>query len=58
MEEVRVSKLLAWVGATLLGAFGWWAGARAGMFTAFVLSMVGTGAGLYLGRRLAAHLLE
>jgi hypothetical protein len=58
MEEVRVSKLLAWLGATVLGAVGWWAGARAGMFTAFVLSMVGTGAGLYLGRRLADRLLD
>jgi catechol 2,3-dioxygenase-like lactoylglutathione lyase family enzyme len=58
MEEVRLSKLLAWVGATLLGALGWWAGEREGMFTAFVLSMVGTGVGLYLGRRMAAHLLD
>ena len=52
-----MSKLLAWVGATILGAIGWWAGeALEGMFTAFVLSMVGTGLGLYLGRRMAAHL--
>ena len=29
-----------------------------GVFTAFVLGMVGTGVGLYLGRRLAAHLLD
>jgi hypothetical protein len=58
MEEVRLSKLLAWVGATLVGALGWWAGARAGMFTAFVLSMVGTGVGLYLGRRMAEYLLD
>jgi hypothetical protein len=53
-----LSNLLAWVGATIVGALGWWAGARQGMFTAFVLSMVGTGVGLYLGRRLAAHLLD
>jgi hypothetical protein len=58
MEEVRLSKLLAWVGATLVGALGWWAGAREGVFTAFVLSMVGTGVGLYLGRRVAAYLLD
>jgi catechol 2,3-dioxygenase-like lactoylglutathione lyase family enzyme len=58
MEEVRLSTLLAWVAATLLGALGWWAGALEGMFTAFVLSMVGTGIGLYLGRRMAAHLLD
>jgi hypothetical protein len=57
-EEVRVSTLLAWVAATLLGALGWWAGALEGMFTAFVLSMVGTGVGLYLGRRMAEYLLD
>lgn len=58
MEEFRLSKLLASVGATLLGALGWWVGEREGMFTAFVLSMVGTGVGLYLGRRMAARLLD
>jgi hypothetical protein len=53
-----LSTLLAWVGATLVGALGWWTGAPWGMFTAFVLSTVGTGIGLYVGRRLAAHLLD
>jgi hypothetical protein len=53
-----MSTLLAWVGATIVGALGWWAGARQGMFTAFVLSTVGTGVGVYLGRRLAAYLLD
>jgi hypothetical protein len=53
-----LSTLLAWVAATILGGIGWWAGAMEGVFTAFVLSMVGTGVGLYLGRRLAAHLLD
>ena len=53
-----MSTLLAWGAATLLGAVGWWAGALEGVFTAFVLSMVGTGVGLYLGRRMAAHLLD
>ena len=53
-----MSKLLAWLGATVLGAVGWWAGERQGMFTAFVLSMVGTGVGIYVGRRLADHLLD
>jgi hypothetical protein len=53
-----LSTLLAWVAATLLGALGWWAGALEGMFTAFILSMVGTGVGFYLGRRMAARLLD
>jgi hypothetical protein len=50
-----VNKLLGFVGATLGGYLGWWLGAFAGNATAFVLSMVGTGAGIYLGRRLAQH---
>ena len=35
-----MSKLLGWVGATVGGAIGWWAGARAGMMTAFALSVI------------------
>jgi hypothetical protein len=54
---VSIDAVLGWTGATLGGGVGWWAGARGGMFTAFVCSMVGTGVGLYLGRRLAASLL-
>jgi hypothetical protein len=57
-EVVGMSTLLAWVGATVGGALGWWAGAAQGLFTAFVLSTVGTGVGLYLGRRLADRLLD
>ena len=53
-----MSRLLAWVGATLLGALGWWAGEKMGLFTAFILSIVGTGLGLYVGRRAAARLLD
>jgi len=37
----------------ILGSLGWYAGAAFGTFTAFILSVVGTGAGVYVGRRLA-----
>ena len=50
--------LIGSVGATLGGALGWWLGDHGGFFTAFLLSVVGTGLGLYAGRRLAAELLE
>ncbi len=51
-----MSKLLALVGATLGGAVGWWLGAFIGLMTAFMLSMIGTGLGVYAGRRFAtAH---
>lgn len=51
------SKLFAWLGATLGGGLGWWAGAHVGIMTAFTLAVVGTGAGVFAGRRLAARLL-
>jgi hypothetical protein len=51
-----MQKLLGFVGASVIGSVGWWAGARVGMMTGFCLSMVGTGVGLYAGRRIADHL--
>lgn len=48
-----IEALLGFVGATLLGAGGWWIGEHVGVMTAFILSTVGSGAGLYFGRRLA-----
>jgi hypothetical protein len=50
-----MTKLLVFVGATVGGYVGWWAGAPVGTMTAFMLSMVGTGAGMYLGRKVADH---
>jgi hypothetical protein len=48
-----MSKLLSVLGATLGGALGWWLGAHVGMMSAFFVSIVGTGLGVYAGRRLA-----
>lgn len=48
-----MTKLLGFVGATVGSYVGWWAGAGIGITTAFMLSMVGTGAGIYAGRRFA-----
>jgi membrane protein YqaA with SNARE-associated domain len=53
-----MTKLMIFVGATVGGAVGWWLGAFVGVFTAFVLSMVGTGAGMYACRRFAIDRLE
>ncbi|MFZ5625542.1 MAG: hypothetical protein ACOY71_14140 [Gemmatimonadota bacterium] len=47
-------RLMGFVGGMVGSAVGWWAGRHAGVMTAFILSMVGTGIGLYLGRRWAA----
>ncbi len=50
--------LMALVGTTIGGALGWWLGARVGMMTAFMVSMVGTGVGLYAARRFVSTYLE
>jgi hypothetical protein len=47
-----VEKLIAGVGALVGSSLGWWAGSTVGVMTAFVLSMVGTGVGMYAGRRI------
>jgi hypothetical protein len=48
-----MTRLLAFLGATSGSALGWWAGARVGVMSAFMISMLGTGVGFYLGRKLA-----
>jgi hypothetical protein len=53
-----MTKLLGFVGASIGGSAGWWAGAHGGLMTAFIACVVGTGAGLYAGRRLADELLS
>ena len=53
-----MSKLLGFVGASIVGSAGWWAGAHVGLMTAFIGSVVGTGVGLYAGRRLADELMS
>jgi hypothetical protein len=50
-----MSKVFAFIGATLGGALGWWVGSVVGIMTAFFLSTIGTGIGVYLARRLADH---
>jgi uncharacterized membrane protein YeaQ/YmgE (transglycosylase-associated protein family) len=50
-----MTKLLGFIGATVGSAVGWWAGAPVGTTTAFMLSMVGTGVGMYVGRRVGDH---
>jgi uncharacterized membrane protein YeaQ/YmgE (transglycosylase-associated protein family) len=48
-----MTKLFGFIGATVGSSIGWWIGQRAGIMTAFMLSIVGTALGLYLGRRAA-----
>jgi hypothetical protein len=48
-----VNWLLPFVGATVFGAIGWWLGALAGTMTAYIVSTIASGFGLYYGRKLA-----
>ena len=50
-----LGKMLTFIGATVGGAIGWWAGNFVGFMTAFFVSMVGTGFGIWAGRRAANH---
>ena len=50
-----LTKLSSFICATVLGSIGWWLGERFGFVTAFVLSMIGTGFGMYYGVKLARH---
>jgi uncharacterized membrane protein YeaQ/YmgE (transglycosylase-associated protein family) len=52
-----MNKLLGMLGATVGGYVGWFVGGRFGVMAAFMVSMVGTGVGLYAARRLAQHVL-
>ena len=51
-------KTLGWVGATLGGIIGGWLGSRTGIFGSFMFSIVGSGIGLYFGRRIGDALIS
>ena len=53
-----MEKLMGFVGATVGSLAGWYLGDLVGFGTAVVLSTVGTGVGLWAGRRLAQKWLE
>jgi hypothetical protein len=46
-----MNKLVPWVTTTIGSSIGWWIGAKVGIMTAFMVSMVGFAAGLYYGRK-------
>ncbi|HVS75599.1 MAG TPA: hypothetical protein VHE11_01615 [Steroidobacteraceae bacterium] len=45
------------IGTFLVGTVGWAVGQRVGLGTAVVLSAIGSGVGLYYGRKLFDHWL-
>jgi len=52
-----VKRLMDLIGMTAGGWLGWAVGAPISIFTAFLVSMVGTGVGLYAARRLTGGML-
>jgi hypothetical protein len=48
-------KLFSFIGATIGSYAGWALGAPVGITTAFMVSMVGTGLGMYFGHRIAKN---
>jgi len=57
-KKVQVMKrLLGLIGATIGSAAGWWIGSKIGFMTAFMVSTVCTGLGLYYTTRLANQYL-
>ncbi len=52
-----MKRFLDLVGMTAGGWLGWTVGAWVSLFTAFIVSMVGTGVGLYYTRRFTKQLL-
>lgn len=51
-----MTKIIATLGSFVGGSIGWWMGAGVGTMTAFILSIIGTGVGIYFGRQLALKL--
>lgn len=49
--------LLNFLGMSLGGWLGWALGAPVSIFTAFIVSMVGTGVGLYVAQKVTRALL-
>ena len=47
-----MNKLCIFIGMTVLGWVGWWIGGKIGFMTAFVLSGIGSMAGVYVGWRI------
>lgn len=48
-------KLVAFISTTIGSGLGWWIGAPFGIMTAFIVSILGTALGLYVGYKLLDH---
>ncbi len=53
-----MTRLLYIIGLTIGGWLGWWGGAQVGLTTAFILSSIGSVAGVYVGWRIHRDYLD
>jgi dipeptide/tripeptide permease len=52
-RRISMKKLLGFIGSTIGSYAGWYVGAPIGFMTAFTLSMVGMGVGIYAAVKVA-----
>jgi len=52
-----MERIIVLLASTITGGIGWWIGERVGMTTAFIVSIIGTAAGVYLGRKFVREYL-
>jgi hypothetical protein len=53
-----MKKVLIIVFISIGGWIGWWLGNHFGLMTAYLLSVVGGAAGLYIGRKIMSNYME
>lgn len=54
-RRTDMRKLLIFVGAMVGSTIGWYLGAAIGTMTAFIVSTIASGAGMYAGAKVAQH---
>ncbi len=55
---MSMGKICGSLGAFVGSSIGWWIGSSAGTMTAFIVSIIGTGLGIWAGRRVAENLVS
>jgi hypothetical protein len=53
-----MKKLLIIIWISVGGWIGWWIGEKIGFMTAYLLSVVGSAAGLYFGKKIMTNFME
>lgn len=54
----NMKKLILFISITIFGWAGWWVGAHIGVMTAYLMSVIGSLFGVYVGVRFNQHYLD